>query len=159
MEHAVGDLLDADQLTRGEPVLRRRSTEIDTLVSRVVNAFPFAGERDLNVSLESATIQVDPARVERLLDDLLTAAVARTDRGDRIALRMERTAEGVVISVEDGHEGEATVGPAAVFLAELHGGWARGESMPNGTGVARAFLPNGVSAPRSDAATETAAVG
>ena len=66
----------------------------------------------------------------------------------------------VLISVEDGRPGDAAVGPASVFLAELHSGWARGESLPDGTGVVRAFLPGALSAPRPDAATtETAAVG
>jgi light-regulated signal transduction histidine kinase (bacteriophytochrome) len=160
MEHAVGDLLEADQLTRGEPVLRRRSTEIDTLVNRVVTAFPFAEERRLDVELESATIQVDPARIERLLDDLLTAAVARTEKGDRIALRLERTAEGVLISVEDGRPGRRGRRAGRPRSSpSCTGGWARGESLPDGTGVVRAFLPGAVSAPRPDAATtETAAV-
>ena len=102
MEHAIGDIFDADRLTRGEPVLERRSTEIDTLVRRVVREFPFAEERDLDVSVETATVMVDRARVERLLDDLLTSAVARTETGDRIGLVLERAPDGVLISVEGG---------------------------------------------------------
>jgi signal transduction histidine kinase len=160
MEHAIGDILDADQLTRGEPVLQRRSTEIDTLVRRVVREFPFAGDRALEVAVETATIQVDPARVERLIDDLLTSAVARTGTGDKIVLRLERTPDGVLISVEDGKppEGDEAAGAAATFLAKLHGGWARVETLPDGTGVVRAFIPNVRSVPKQgDAQAEAAA--
>src|SRR4030095_7968969 len=45
MEHAIRDVFDADRLTRGELLLERRSTEIDKLVRRVVEEFPFGGDR------------------------------------------------------------------------------------------------------------------
>ena len=141
MEHAVGDLLDAGRLTRGESVLQLRSTDIDTLVRRVVRDFPFADERRLDLSVQSATARVDPARVERLLDDLLTAAVARTERGARIALNVETTADGVLISVEDGRREDAVVGPASAFLAELHGGWAQDGGLRLGDGRRRLSGP------------------
>lgn len=160
MEHAIGDILDADQLTRGEPVLQPRSTEIDTLLRRVVREFPLAGDRHLDVSAETATIQVDPMRVERLIDDLLTSAVSRTNDGDRIVLRLEHATDGILISVEDGRPatGDQTAGAAATFLAKLHGGWARAESLPDGTGVVRAFIPSTWSGsqsgdPQAEAAT------
>ena len=85
----IRDIFDADRLTRGELVLERRSTEIDTLVRRVVREFPFAGDRDLDIAVEPARIMVDRVRVERLVDDLLTSAVGRTETGDRIALVLE----------------------------------------------------------------------
>ena len=160
MEHAIGDIFDADRLTRGEPVLERRSTEIDTLVRRVVREFPFAEDRDLDVSVETATVMVDRARVERLIDDLLTSAVARTETGDRIGLVLERAPDGVLISVEGGTppNGDGSAGAAAAFLAKLHGGWTKAERLPDGTGVIRAFLPNGRTVGTTDEAeSETAA--
>ena len=143
MEQVIGDILDADQLTRGEPVLQRRSTEIDTLIRRVVREFPFANDRMFDVSVETATIQVDPARVERLIDDLLTGAVAHTGPGDTISLRLERAPDGVLISVEDGKraDGDEAAGTAAAFQARLHGGWTRTRTLSDGTGVVQAFLP------------------
>jgi signal transduction histidine kinase len=160
MEHAIRDIFDADRLTRGELVLERRSTEIDTLVRRVVDEFPFAGDRDLDVAVEPATIMVDRVRVERLVDDLLTSAVGRTETGDRIALVLERAPDGVLISVEGGTplNGDGTAGAAAAFLAELHGGWTKTELLPDGTCLVRAFLPGGRSADTADGADpETAA--
>ena len=159
MEHAIGDILDADRLMRGEAVLERRSTEIDTLVRRVVREFPFADDRDLDVSVETATIMVDRGRVERLIDDLLTSAVARSDSGDRIGLVLERATDGVLISVEGGTpaNGDGTAGAAAGFLAKLHGGWTSAERLPDGNGVVRAFLPTGrASGPTGDTESETA---
>ena len=160
MEHAIRDVFDADLLTRGELLLERRSTEIDTLVRRVVDEFPFAGDRDLDVAVEPATIMVDRVRVERLVDDLLTSAVGRTETGDRIALVLERAPDGVLISVEGGTplNGDGTAGAAAAFLAELHGGWTKAERLPDGTGLVRAFLPGGRTADTADGADpETAA--
>ena len=160
MEHAIRDIFDADRLTRGELVLERRSTEIDTLVRRVVDEFPFAGDRDLDVTVEPATIMVDRVRVERLVDDLLTSAVGRTETGDRIALVLERAPDGVLISVEGGTplNGDGTAGAAAAFLAELHGGWTKAERLPDGTCLVRAFLPGGRNADTADGADpETAA--
>ncbi|HEY3212161.1 MAG TPA: hypothetical protein VGL16_03010, partial [Actinomycetota bacterium] len=160
MEHAIRDIFDADRLTRGELVLERRNTEIDTLVRRVVDEFPFAGDRDLDVAVEPATIMVDRVRVERLVDDLLTSAVGRTETGDRIALVLERAPDGVLISVEGGTplNGDGTAGAAAAFLAELHGGWTKAERLPDGTCLVRAFLPGGRNADTADGADpETAA--
>jgi signal transduction histidine kinase len=140
MEHAVGDLIEADQLARGEVQLHRRSTEIDTLLRRVVRDFPHPEDRRIDVAVETATIQVDPARLERLVDDLLSTAVGRTSAGDRIVLRMNRVEGGVVIAVEDGKP-DGTVGAAAEFLAKLHGGWTAVEALPDGSSAVRAFLP------------------
>jgi chromosome segregation ATPase len=160
MEHAIRDVFDADLLTRGELLLERRSTEIDTLVRRVVDEFPFAGDRDLDVTVEPATIMVDRVRVERLVDDLLTSAVGRTETGDRIALVLERAPDGVLISVEGGTplNGDGGAGAAAAFLAELHGGWTKAERLPDGTCLVRAFLPGARNADTTDGADpETAA--
>jgi chromosome segregation ATPase len=143
MEHAIGDILDADQLARGEAVLQRRSTELDTLVRRVAAEFPLGAERDIEVVAETATIQVDPMRVERIIDDMLTSAVGRTSVGDRIILRLERVDGGVIISVEDGlPPADEGVGAAATFLAKLHDGWARVEALDDRTASYRVFIPS-----------------
>ncbi|MEX2420917.1 MAG: hypothetical protein WD670_03775, partial [Actinomycetota bacterium] len=142
MEHALADILDADRLSRGEIVLKRRSTEIDTLIRRVVREFPLIEDGQLDLFVDTATIQIDPARLERLIDDLLTSAVARTPRGERVVLRLERTGDGVVLSVEGGAPSGVEVGAAAAFLAKLHGGWTSAEVLPGERGVARVFLPN-----------------
>ena len=151
MEHAVGDLVEADQLARGEVQLHRRSTEIDTLLRRVARDFPHPQDRRIDLAVETATIQVDPARLERLVDDLLTTAIGRTGSGDRIVLRLTRVEGGVVISVEDGKP-EGTVGAAAAFLARLHGGWTAVEPLPDGSSSVRAFLPT-VWTPSSEGST------
>jgi signal transduction histidine kinase len=143
MEHAIGDIVDADHLARGEAVLQRRSTELDTLVRRVSAEFPLGSDRNIEVVAETATIQVDPLRVERIIDDLLTSAVGRTGPGDRIVLRLERVDGGVIISVEDGLPlGDEGVGAAATFLAGLHDGWARVEPLDDGTSSHRVFIPS-----------------
>jgi hypothetical protein len=101
---------------------------------------------------------VDRARVERLIDDLLTSAVGRSETGDRIGLVLERAPDGVLISVEGGTPPKGDGSAAAAFLAKLHGGWTKAERLPDGTGVVRAFLPNGRTAGTTDEAeSETAA--
>lgn len=142
MEHALTDILDAERLARGEVVLKRRSTEIDTLIRRVVREFPLTDGRQVEVIAETATIQIDPARLERLVDDLLSSAMTRTPRGERVVLRLERTNDGVTLGVEAGAASGVEVGPAATFLAKLHGGWTSAEDLPGGRGVARVFLPS-----------------
>jgi chromosome segregation protein len=143
MEHAIGDIVDADHLARGEAVLQRRSTELDTLVRRVAAEFPLGSDRTIEVIAETATIQVDPLRIERIIDDLLTSAVGRTGPSDRIVLRLERVDGGVIISVEDGlPPGDEGVGAAATFLAGLHDGWARVEPLDDRTSSHRVFIPS-----------------
>ncbi|MCI0635323.1 MAG: hypothetical protein L0206_15630 [Actinobacteria bacterium] len=130
MEHALADILDAERLARGEVVLKRRSTEIDTLIRRVVREFPLTDGRQVDVIAETATIQIDPARLERLVDDLLSSAMTRTPR-----LRLERSNDGVSIGVEGGAASGVEVGPAATFLAKLHGGWTSAEVVSSGRGM------------------------
>jgi hypothetical protein len=107
-----------------------------------VREFPLTDGRQVDVVAETATIQIDPARLERLVDDLLSSAMTRTPRGERVVLRLERTNDGVMLGVEGGAASGVEVGPAATFLAKLHGGWASAEELPGGRGVARVFLPN-----------------
>ena len=145
----MGDLIEADQLARGEVQLNRRSTEIDTLLRRAVRDFPHRGGRI--DSRWTRRRSVDPARLQWLVDDLLTTAVGRTAAGDRIVLRLNRVEGGVVISVGDGKP-EGAVGAAAAFLAGLDGGWTDVETLPDGSSAVRAFLPTAWT-PSSEPAT------
>ena len=85
---------------RGELVLERRSTEIERRCAAWSASFRSPATATI-VAVEPATLMVDRVRVERLVDDLLTSAVGRTETGDRIALVLERADDGV-ISVEGG---------------------------------------------------------
>ena len=160
MEHAIGDIFDADRLTRGEPVLERRSTEIDTLVRRVVREFPFAEERDLDVVGRDRDGHGRPRA--RRTPARRSAHVGRRAHRDRRPHRARaRTRARRRADLRRGRDppnGDGSAGAAAAFLAKLHGGWTKAERLPDGTGVVRAFLPNGRTAGATDEAeSETAA--
>ena len=50
-----------------------------------------------------------------------TTPTTASARGERVVLRLERTSDGVVLSVEGGAPSGIEVGTAAAFLAKLHG--------------------------------------
>jgi signal transduction histidine kinase len=122
--------------------------------------------RRVVVSTEDVELAVDPAKVERIVENLLTNAARHTPIDGTIWLRVEAQADGLVIVVEDDGPGVAeelhtTIfepfrqGPAApshapgtgiglslvTRFAELHGGRAWVEDRPGGGASFRVFLP------------------
>ena len=143
MEHALTDILDAERLARGEVVLKRRSTEIDTLIRRVVREFPAdgwapgrCGRRDRDDPDRSGAARTARRRPPVLRDDADAAQASASSSASN------GPNDGVMLAVEGGAASGVEVGPAASFLAKLHGGWTSAEALPGGRGVARVFLPN-----------------
>ena len=112
-----------------------------------------------------AVARVDPAKVERIVDNLLANAVRHTPAGTEIAVRVAPSGEGVLIAVEDrgggvspeerqtifeafrrGARTDATPGTGiglslVAQFAELHGGRAWVDENPQGGASFRVFLP------------------
>ena len=132
-------------------------------------------------------VAVDPAKVERVVENLLTNAIKHTPEGTSVQLRVRPRDEGVLISVDDEGPGVPDDLKQAVFepflrgpeprspgtgiglalvarFAELHGGKAWVEDRPGGGASFRVWLPGTRLAesqlgpePRREAAGVTAA--
>lgn len=80
--------------------LERRPTNLGQLVMRVVRAHP-SGSQPLEVSAPPVVFNLDPVKVERILDNLLANALVHTP--DTCPVRVEVSVEpgGATLSVED----------------------------------------------------------
>lgn len=169
LERLLSDLLDLDRLQRGIVSPQRRPTDLEELVRRGVDETENPSGHHIEVEVEPITVSVDGAKVERILENLLSNAIRHTPADTRIWVRAHGQDGGVLLVVEDEGGGvpqdlhEAVFEPfrqapgsAAVHspgvgvglslvlrFAELHGGRAWLEDRAGGGACFKVFLPGG----------------
>jgi CheY-like chemotaxis protein len=102
----VDDLLDVSRITRGKIHLRKERVELRTIVNHAVETTRhlIASRRhELTVSLpaESIWLEVDPARMEQVISNLLSNAAKYTEPCGRIWLAAERQGPEAILRVKD----------------------------------------------------------
>ncbi len=168
LERLLGDLLDLDRLQRGIIAPQRRPTDLAALVARAVDESDDNGHVIVTDVAEGA-FSIDAAKVERIVENLLSNALRHTPVGTQIWIRAEPAEGGVSISVEDAGPGLPEDLRDAVFepfrqapgsssehspgvgiglslvrrFAELHGGRAWLEAREGGGASFRVFLAEG----------------
>jgi PAS domain S-box-containing protein len=165
LERLLGDLLDMDRLRHGLVRPTFRTTDVGELVARVARDYIDDG-RPIDVRAASVMAVVDPAKVERIVDNLLANAVKHTPPAAAIRVRVAQAEDGVLVAVEDAgagvpeHERQAIfeifnrgsaaaeqIAGAGVGLslvaqfAALHGGRAWVEENPEGGASFYVLLP------------------
>jgi PAS domain S-box-containing protein len=172
LNRLLGDLLDLDRLDRGILEPNRLPTDVGDLARRLVAdpSIPL-GDRPVEVVADPLVAMVDPAMVERIVENLLVNAVRHTTPGTPVWVRVEGTGEGdgVVITVEDAGPGVPEDLREGIFepfrqgrtreerspgvgiglslvarFAELHGGRAWVEDRPGGGAAFKVELPGRV---------------
>ena len=167
LERLLSDLLDLDRLARGIVEPNRRPTDVAQLVGRIARDAEGLQDRPVTLELEPVTVAIDPAKVERIVENLLANTARHTSPGTEIWVRVAPHDGGVLIVVEDNGEGVPQPLREAVFepfhqgpqrsphspgvgiglslvarFAELHGGRAWVEERPGGGASFRVFLPS-----------------
>ena len=166
LERLLTDLLDLDRLGRGILEPRRRPTDAAGLVRHVVEGMELSDDRPIRVEATTVTVNIDPAKVERIVENLVSNAVRHTPPGTRIWVRAERLDGGMLLRVDDAGPGVPEDMREAIFepfrqaptarphspgvgigltlvarFAELHGGKAWVEPREGGGSSFRVFLP------------------
>ncbi len=157
LEGLLGDLLDLDRLQRGIITPQRRPIDVGALVRGAVREFEQLGGREIECGSDELIANVDPPKVERIVENLLSNASRHTSPDSRIWARVERRDDGILVVVEDEGGGvpdelkdaifepfRQGPGPASTSpgvgvglslvarFAELHGGRAWVEDRPGG---------------------------
>ncbi len=167
LDRLLSDLLDLDRLDRGILEPNRLPVDLAAMARRLVDdqSLPLAG-RPIEVIAEPILAEVDPAMVERIVENLLINAVRHTSRGTAIWVRVQAVADGVLVTVEDAGPGVPDELRAGMFepfrqgpsrdehspgvgiglslvarFAELHGGRAWIEGRPGGGASFKVSLP------------------
>ena len=167
LERLLSDLLDLDRLQRGIVTPQRRSTDLEALVRHCVAETEHAAVREITVDVEQVTVEVDAAKVERIVENLLSNAIRHTPAAAPVWVRAREQDGGILLVVEDAGPGVAEELREAVFepfrqapgsasvhspgvgvgltlvrrFAELHGGRAWVEPREGGGASFRVFLP------------------
>jgi signal transduction histidine kinase/putative methionine-R-sulfoxide reductase with GAF domain len=166
LERLLSDLLDLDRLQRGILTPQRRPTDVTALVRQVVGDAEGLVGRQVDIDAEPVIVPVDAAKVERIVENLITNAARHTPPGTPVTIRVKGQDEGVLITVEDRGSGVPEEFREAVFepfeqgapptshspgvgvglslvarFAELHGGRAWVEEREGGGASFHVFLP------------------
>jgi PAS domain S-box-containing protein len=166
LDRLLSDLLDLDRLNRGIVTPKLRPTDLAALVTRIGTEWQDTG-RPLELVVEPVVARMDPAMVERILENLLANAARHTPPDTLVWVRVARRDQGVLIAVEDAGGGVPPELRAALFepfrqgpeapahapgvgigltlvarFAELHGGRAWVEERPGGGSSFRVLLPD-----------------
>jgi signal transduction histidine kinase len=175
MNRLIDDLLDLDRIDRGKLTPKREPTDVGGLARRVAQDCVGLESHPIRVEADDILVDVDPGKVERVIENLLMNASRHTPPGTPVHVRVHARTNGVVLEVEDEGPGVAddlketlfepfkqgnTPGGRGVGIglslvkrfAELHGGTAHVEDAPGGGARFVVTLPGEVTAPeRSDA--------
>jgi two-component system sensor histidine kinase KdpD len=163
MGDLLRDLLDSDPMQKNAELYR--FYDVGELVERVLAGVDLARNHPVETDLGSVITNIDPAHVERMVENLLTNAARHVPPGVPVWVKTAGSAAGgVLISVEDAGPGIVPEIAARVFqpsrcgthngserlslglslvsrFAQLHGGKAWLEERPGGGSAFRIFLP------------------
>ena len=114
LDRLLADLLDVERLRRGLVVLAREQVAVGELVERVVAECAVDG-RELHVSAASVVAEVDQAKVERIVENLVVNAIKHTPAGTPIEVRLESSDRDLLLVVEDHGPGIPDEFKEAVF--------------------------------------------
>jgi two-component system sensor histidine kinase KdpD len=169
LERLLGDLLDLDRLQRGIVAPQRRPTDLAALVARAVDERVDPHGHDIVTEVPPGSFLLDAAKVERIVENLLSNALRHTPPGTQVWIRTAPADGGVSIVVEDAGPGVPEELHDAVFepfrqapgsssehspgvgiglslvrkFAELHGGKAWLTRREGGGASFRVFLSEG----------------
>lgn len=144
LDHTVRDLSEADRLARGEIELQVKRTDLESLITRVVEESGIADDHRVEVRVDAVTIGVDQLRTEQIISGLLRASADRTASGKEIVVRLVPNEDGALIEVQDPEpSSDASLSPVVRRFAEAQGGWARVENREGGGSTFVVFLPDG----------------
>jgi PAS domain S-box-containing protein len=167
LDQLLSDLLDLDRLSRGIIAPKLRRTDVAALVARVAVEWEAEHGRRLGMHLDPVVARVDPAKVERIVENLLSNAARHTAQATPVWVRVARHGGDVLVAVDDAGGGVPSELRAALFepfrqgpnvpgyapgvgiglslvarFAELHGGRAWVEDRPGGGSSFRVLLPD-----------------
>jgi signal transduction histidine kinase len=142
---------------------------VAALAKRIAEDWALLSDRQPQVVAEPVTVSVDPAKVERIIENLLANAARHTPPETPVWVRVERAegGDGVLLAVEDAGAGIPEEQRDSVFepfrqgpdapayapgvgigltlvsrFAELHGGTAWVEERPGGGSSFRVLIPD-----------------
>src|SRR4029077_17312854 len=114
LSRLLSDLLDLDRLAQGIIEPRRAPTDVAELVRHAVADTGVTESRIVHVDADPLVVDIDAAKVERIVENLLVNALRHSD-GAELWVRVRPEAEGVLVVVEDDGAGVPEALRAGIF--------------------------------------------
>ena len=156
LDELLGDVLDVNRLVGGAEHLAREFTDVAALIAACVDDVETTSH-PVRLDLEPVEYALDPAKVSRVMANLLSNAVRYTAAGTPIVVRLAREADGIRIEVEDHGSGVSAALREQIF-EPFQRGDQRSSHAP-GTGVGLTVVRNICRLHGGDAWVEAGAVG
>jgi signal transduction histidine kinase len=163
MDRLLTDLLDLERLGRGMMEPTCFPVDVGQLVSDLVHGSDALQDREVDLLARPVVVPVDPPKLERIVENLLTNVARHTPRNAHVWVRVLPEDGGAVVAVDDDGPGVPDEMKRSIFepfrrgpdtmtagsgiglslvarFAELHGGRAWVEDRPGGGSAFRVFL-------------------
>jgi len=163
MERLIADILDSDPMRAVNE--HPDACDVADVVNRVLTEVDLVRDHPVEVNIAPVTADVDPAHLERIVENLLRNARQHVAAGVPIWVSVASCPGGVVFSVEDAGPGVPPEVAGSIFepfrrgraaagvglglglslvarFAQLHGGRAWAEERVGGGAAFRVFLPS-----------------
>src|SRR6266700_260 len=107
MDRLLNDLLDLDRLAQPTVTPERECVDLGELVARVVKetTAELLERRPVHVEVCPLLLEVDPPKVERIVENLLANAARHTPSGTPVWVRVQPRDHGALLVVEDAGPG------------------------------------------------------
>jgi signal transduction histidine kinase len=139
MNRLVDDMLDLERIDRGQVEPEREPTDVGVLARRIAEETPGVQDHPVDVAGDPVIAEVDPGKVERILENLLANAGRHTPIGTPIHVRVIGRPDGVVIEVEDEGPGIRPALREVLFEPYRQGESAAGRGVGIGLSLVRRF--------------------
>jgi PAS domain S-box-containing protein len=135
LDRLLSDLLDLDQLRHGSAGPKFRATDVAALVHQVADGYGQDGR--VEIDAEPVVAEVDAARLERIVENLLANAIKHTPPGTDVRVRVAANGDTFLLTVDDRGDGIPEHDRESVF--ELFNRGEAHESLP-GAGIGLALV-------------------
>ena len=107
MDRLLNDLLDLDRLAQPTVTPELERVDLGELVERVVKdaSTELLQDRPVHVDICPLRLEVDPPKIERIVENLLANAARHTPPGTPVWVRVQPRDHGALLVVEDAGQG------------------------------------------------------
>ncbi len=139
MNRLIDDMLDLERLDRGQVQPEREPTDVGEMVRRVAREAPGMDTHPVRIDGEQLLANVDPAKVERIVENLLVNAGRHTPGGTPVHVGVRSSGDGIILVVEDEGPGVPEELKSTLFDPFRQGPTAAGRGVGIGLSLVRSF--------------------
>jgi signal transduction histidine kinase len=139
MNRLIDDMLDLERLDRGQVQPEREPTDVGEMVRRVAREAPGMDTHPVRIDGEQLLANIDPAKVERIVENLLVNAARHTPGGTPVHVSVRGIDDGIILVVEDEGPGVPEDLKSTLFDPFRQGPTAAGRGVGIGLSLVRSF--------------------